>query len=143
MSIISKFTQGKAEKDLAHRIVMDLAKDYFGSNLTIYMDNFYTGVPLMVDLKNRGVQACGTVRANRKGLPKSKDLTKQAGMNRHQFKVAQQDDLTFCIWQDTKAVMVLSNFHDPTAFGSVRRKAKVNAKWRFVCRPALLTISST
>ena len=79
--------QGKAEKDLAHRIVMDLAKPYFGSNLTIYMDNFYTGVPLMVDLKNRGVQACGTVRANRKGLPKSKDLTKQAGMNRHQYKV--------------------------------------------------------
>ena len=77
----------------------------------------------MVDLKIRGVQACGTVHANRKGLHKSKDPTKQAGMNRHQYKVAQQDDLTFCIWQDTKAVMVLSNFHDPTAFGSVRRKA--------------------
>ena len=44
-------------------------------------------------------------------------------MKRHEYKVAQQDDLTFCIWQDTKAVMVLSNFHDPTSFGSVRRKA--------------------
>ena len=129
--------QGKAEKDLAHRIVMDLAKPYFGSNLTIYMDNFYTGVPLMVDLKNRGVQACGTVRANRKGLPKSKDLTKQAGMNRHQFKVAQQDDLTFCLWQDTKAVMVLSNFHDLRAFGSVRRKANGQRQVE-VCVPACL-----
>ena len=55
--------------------------------------------------------------------PKNKDLTKQAAMKKHEFKVEQRDDLTFCIWQDTKAVMVLSNYHDPTAYGSVRRKA--------------------
>ncbi|XP_056449916.1 uncharacterized protein LOC130385437 [Gadus chalcogrammus] len=66
----------------------------------------------------RGVQACGTVRAGRKDLPKNKELTKKAGLNKHQFNVAQQDDLTFCVWQDTKTVMVLSNIHDPTANGS-------------------------
>ena len=115
--------QGKAEKNLAHHIVSDLATPYFGSNLSVYMDNFYTGVQLLVDLKTMGVQACGTVRSNREDLPKNKDLTKQAAMKKHEFKVAQRDDLTFCIWQDTKAVMVLSNYHDPTAYGSVRRKA--------------------
>ena len=129
--------QGKAEKDLVHCIVTDLVKPYFGSNLSIYMHNFYTGVALMVDLKTRGVQACGTVCANRKGLPKTKDLTKQAGMNRHEYKVAQQYDLTRCIWQDTKAVMVLSNFHDPTAFGSVRRKANGQCQVE-VCVPTCL-----
>ncbi|CAM4573597.1 unnamed protein product [Leuciscus chuanchicus] len=115
--------QGKTEKDLAHRIVSDLVAPYYGSNLSVYMDNFYTSVKLMEDLKVRGVQACGTVRANRKDLPKIKQLTKKAELNKHEFNVAQRDDLTFCIWQDTKAVMVLSNYHDPTAHGFVRRKA--------------------
>ncbi|CAL8338591.1 unnamed protein product [Boreogadus saida] len=80
------------------------------------MDNFYTSVKLLLDLQVRGVQACGTVGAGRKDLPKNKELTKKAGLNK--FNVAQQDDLTFCVWQDTKTVMVLSNFNDPTANGS-------------------------
>jgi hypothetical protein len=75
-----------------------------------------------VDLQVKVVKACGTVRAGRKDLPKNKELTKKAGLNKHQFNVAQQDDLTFCVWQDTKTVMVLSNFHDPTANGSVKRR---------------------
>lgn len=115
--------QGQVEKNLSHRIVTDLAAPYYGSNLTVFMDNFYTGMDLMLDLKARRVQACGTVRANRKGLPKNTDLTKKAGLGKHEYRVAQQDDLTFCVWQDTKTVMVLSNYHDPTARGTVRRKA--------------------
>ncbi|XP_060777628.1 piggyBac transposable element-derived protein 4-like [Neoarius graeffei] len=115
-------TEGKAEINLAHRIVTDLASPYYGSHLSVYMDNFYTSVPLLVYLKARGIQACGTVRANRRGLPKTKELSKQAGMARHQYRVAQQDELTLCVWQDTKAVMVLSNHHDPMALGSVKRK---------------------
>uniref|UniRef100_A0A8C5BAP3 PiggyBac transposable element-derived protein domain-containing protein n=1 Tax=Gadus morhua TaxID=8049 RepID=A0A8C5BAP3_GADMO len=113
---------GKTETGLAHRIVSDLAQPYFGSNLCVYMDNFYTSVKLLLDLQGRGVQACGTVRAGRKDLPKNKELTKAAGLTKHAFNVAQRDDLTFCVWQDTKTVMVLSNFHDPTEHGSVRRR---------------------
>lgn len=63
--------QGKTEKDLAHRIVSDPVTPYYGSNLSVYIVNFYTSVKLMEDLKVRGVQACGTVRANRKDLPKN------------------------------------------------------------------------
>ena len=35
--------------------------------------------------------------------------------------MAQKDDLTVCVWQDSQAVMVLSNYHDPTERGSVKR----------------------
>ena len=39
----------------------------------------------------------------------------------------QKDNLSFCVWQDTKAVMVLSNYHDPTEKGSVKwRKQECN-----------------
>ena len=49
-------------------------------------------------------------------------LSKQGSLGKHEFKVAQKDGLTFCVWQDTKAVMVLSDYHDPTEKGSVKRR---------------------
>ncbi|KAK0153615.1 PiggyBac transposable element-derived protein 4 [Merluccius polli] len=108
---------GRTEKGLAHRVVMDLVKPYYGSHLFVVMDNFYSGVPLFEDLKAHGVDACGTIRANRKGIP-----PKPQAMAKHQYQVAQKDDLTFCAWQDTKVVMVLSNYHNPSATGTVTRK---------------------
>ncbi|XP_056441941.1 piggyBac transposable element-derived protein 4-like [Gadus chalcogrammus] len=114
--------EGSGEKGLAHRVVMDLARPYYGSHLSIYMDNFYTGVGLLEEMRTHGLYACGTVRANRRGLPKSELLRKKASLNKHEYRVAQMDDLTFCIWQDTKTVMVLSNHHDPTETGTVNRR---------------------
>ncbi|XP_076138380.1 uncharacterized protein LOC143121696 [Alosa pseudoharengus] len=182
--------QGLAEEGLARRIVSDLVTPYHGCNLSVYMGDFYTSAKLMVDLKVRGVQACGMVRANRKDLPTNTQLAKKAELNKHEFNrkdlptntqlakkaelnkhefnrkdlptntqlakkgelnkhefnrkdlptntqlakkadwnkhefnVAQRGDLTFCVWQDAKEVSVLlSNYHDPTAHGFVRRKA--------------------
>ncbi|CAL9702718.1 unnamed protein product [Knipowitschia caucasica] len=77
--------EGKYKKGLAHRVVMDLARPYYGSYLSIYIDNFYTGVELLEDMKSHG-------------------------------------NLTFCIWQVTKTVMVLSNHYDPTETGTVNRR---------------------
>ncbi|CAL8255502.1 unnamed protein product [Gadus morhua 'NCC'] len=53
----------------------------------------------------------------RKGIPK-----KLAAMAKHKYTVSQKDELTFCAWQDTKTVLVLSNFHAPTATGTVKRR---------------------
>uniref|UniRef100_A0AAV2LXE3 PiggyBac transposable element-derived protein domain-containing protein n=1 Tax=Knipowitschia caucasica TaxID=637954 RepID=A0AAV2LXE3_KNICA len=47
--------EGKYKKGLAHRVVMDLARPYYGSYLSIYIDNFYTGVELLEDMKSHGV----------------------------------------------------------------------------------------
>jgi hypothetical protein len=64
----------------------------FGKNLQLYFDNFYTSVELLKDLHTRGVLACGTVRTNRKGLPKQL-LAKAAiclvwiGISRHDVRI--------------------------------------------------------
>ena len=113
------------EKGLTHRVVMDLCSHMFGKNLRLYFDNFYTSVDLLKDLHTRGISGCGTVRTNRKGLPKDL-LPKNIKLDKHQFKVAQKDELTFCVWQDTKAVCVLSNFHDPEEQGRVNRRSGLN-----------------
>ncbi|KAL2087244.1 hypothetical protein ACEWY4_018303 [Coilia grayii] len=61
--------EGRTERGLAHSVVMELVKPYYGSHLCIFMDNFYSGVPLFEDLKAHGVNACGTIRLNRKRIP--------------------------------------------------------------------------
>ena len=36
--------EGAQEKGLAHRVIMDLTRHYYGSDLSIFMDNTYTSV---------------------------------------------------------------------------------------------------
>ena len=110
------------EHELSHRVVMDLSTHLRGTNVKIFfMDNFYTSPTLLRDLLVRGIFACGTIRANRKGLPVPM-LQKNVHLERHEFKVAQFDDLTCAIWRDTKPVLTLSNFHDLTDVGQVKRR---------------------
>ena len=104
---------------------------YTWQNLRVYFDNFYTSVELLKDLHTRDVHT------NRKGLPKQL-LPKQLKLKKHEFKVAQKDDLTFCVWQDTKAVCVLSNFHDPESQGTVNRRSGMNIQ-RPVVVPKMLS----
>ena len=40
---------------------------------------------------------------------------KKLKLARHEYKVTQLDDMSFCHWMDTKPVMILSNIHDPAA----------------------------
>ncbi|XP_061186542.1 piggyBac transposable element-derived protein 4-like [Saccostrea echinata] len=110
------------EKGLAHTVVMDLCHHYFGSNLCVYMDNFYTSPELLKNLHSQGIMACGAVRVNQKGLPKDL-LPSKVNLQKHEFKVAQKDSLTYCVWQDTKPITVISNFHDPIHRGQVSRRA--------------------
>ena len=112
---------GQQEKGLAHRVCMDLLAPVLGTNLQVYMDNLYTSVALLSDLRVRGILACGTVRANRKGLPTTL-LPKNVRLQRGEFRRAQKDDLAYSIWMDTKPVVVMSNFHDPAEQGTVLRR---------------------
>ncbi|XP_062620039.1 piggyBac transposable element-derived protein 4-like [Saccostrea cucullata] len=119
---IYKGKENNTEKGLVHRVVMDLCRQMFGTNLNVYMDNFYTSPQLLLDLHVRGILACGTVRSNRKGLPKEL-LPARINLEKHVYKVDQNDSLTFCVWKDTKPVLVLSNFHDSQHTGQVTRQA--------------------
>ena len=102
--------------------VLDLVAPYHHTNIRVYMDNFYTGVPVLRDLVSLGIAACGTARPNRKHLPFWL-LPKKIKLEKHEFQTAQADNLTFGVWQDTKAVHVLSNCPDPVDLGTVNRRA--------------------
>ena len=96
---------------------------YRYTNICVYMDNYYSSPALFMHFKAGGILACGTVCKNRKGLPSQlyqECMPRGYCMNKGECKVAQKDDLTFVVWQDTKPVLVLSNFHSPGDRGHVR-----------------------
>ena len=104
------------EQGFAHRNVTDLLRPYRDTNIRVSMDNFYTGVPLLRELYNQGICAAGTIRPNRKHLPKDL-LPKSSPLEKHNYRVAQAQELTFAVWMDTKAVCVMSNYHSPIRTG--------------------------
>ena len=101
------------EKGLSHRVVTDLMGHFQDKNIRLYMD---TSVDLLNELSIRGIYACGTICSNRKGLPVDL-LPKNTNLQKHQFVVAQKNELSLCNWMDT--VLVLLNFHSPTDVGYV------------------------
>ena len=75
----------------------------------VYFDNYYTSMDLMHELLSRYTFACGTVHANRKGLPvavtKSK-LKKGESVFRHKGEI-------LCLkHHDRREVCLLSTIHD-------------------------------
>ena len=114
--------EGQQEKRLTQRVVTDLLGHFQNRNIRVFMGNFYSSPILFNELYMRGFNACGTVRTNRKGMPASL-LPRNNRLAKHDFRVAQKDELTCCIWQDTKPIMFLSNFHDPSSRGRVNRRS--------------------
>ena len=93
------------EHGLAYGVVMRLMEGYLDCGRRLYVDNFYTSPCLFQDL-TRETLACGTVRANRCGLPERTDHLK-----RGEVVFMKRGDLTFVHWMDKRDVFCLSTFH--------------------------------
>ena len=58
------------EFNLGEEIVLQLTKDLEGSFCTVYFDNFFNSPILIEKLFDRNICTIGTVRKNRKQMPK-------------------------------------------------------------------------
>ena len=59
------------EKGLGEGVVLQLYEPIFDIGVRVFFDNFFNSPTLQIDLLERNVLACGTVRAIRKGMPKN------------------------------------------------------------------------
>lgn len=66
-----------AESSLGKRVVQDLTHNIRNKYHCVYFDNFFTSLELLEELLQDGIYGCGTVRSNRKGLPKNQQCDKQ------------------------------------------------------------------
>ena len=91
----------------------------------LYVDNFYTSVPLAEALLNRKTLLCGTVRKNRKHLPKKVISTK---LKKGQHIAERKGRMVFEKWQDKREVLMLSTHHSGKMVESTRRSRLGNKK---------------
>jgi len=89
-------------------LVMTLMEPYLDRGHTLYIDNWYTSPLLLQRLHDRKTNACGTVRRNRKGMPKFTEKLKKGEM-----KNFHTDTLSAQIWKDKREVCMLTTLHPP------------------------------
>ncbi|XP_050705681.1 piggyBac transposable element-derived protein 4-like [Eriocheir sinensis] len=121
----------KATKDLGAKVVTSLVKGLEEKEHKVYFDNYFTNVHFMKDLKEKGINACGTVKPSRKNLPTfisskkincgdSETLTSSTGIGATK-------------WRDKNDVFILTNFHDPSEMSEVNRRQKDGSKCLYPC----------
>jgi hypothetical protein len=135
LDVYTGATEGKREKGLAYAVVMKMMDQYLDKNHVVVMDNFFTSVPLFLDLLTRSTYACGTVRLNRKFLPEEYGKREDMSPGDHVFW--QSDNLVATIWQDKNAVRLLSTCCAPEGSESVKRRRGNQGPIELSCPPSL------
>ena len=91
---------------LGEEVVLQLTKDLERSFCTVYFDNFFNSPKLIEKLFQKGIYGIGTVRANRKQMPKMID-DKQ--MKRGDCEFLFSGNTMACKWMDNRSVLLLSS----------------------------------
>ena len=78
--------------------------------LKFYFDNFFTGIPVLAELKNKGSYALGVLKTNRMGgaVLMSKDEMKKGGRGTTDARVSKDKNICIVRWQDNNMVNIAS-----------------------------------
>ncbi len=87
-------------------VVMTLLAPYLGKDRVLYVDNWYSSPSLFQHLLSHGTGACGTVRANRKGMP-----VFTGKMGKGQVECRQNRTQLVVKWHDKRDVIMLTTVH--------------------------------
>ena len=94
---------------VTHGVVLKLLEGLENRGHHVYMDNSYTSPTLFTSLLQLGFGACGTVRINRRGMPKEVTAAKLKGdMTSREV----QKGTLALKWQDKQPVVMLSTIND-------------------------------
>lgn len=92
----------------ANAVVSKLMEDYLGKGHTLFVDNFYTSIPLCSYLLDRKTHLVGTLRANRKKLPTKVIKTK---LQRGGYIWQRRGNILVLKWKDKRDVLAISTKH--------------------------------
>jgi len=92
----------------AESVVMKLMEGRLDVGHELYVDNFYTSVPLAKKLLERQTLVCGTLRRNRKFLPQAVVSSK---LKKGEVERRRCGQLVVTKWKDKREVLMLSTLH--------------------------------
>ncbi|XP_068098218.1 piggyBac transposable element-derived protein 4-like [Hyperolius riggenbachi] len=92
------------------KVVWDLISPFLNNGYHLYVDNYYTSIPLFKHLFSQKTLACGTLRTNRKGLPQS--LIKKR-LEKGETENLRSEEMLLVKYKDKREVYVLSTLHTP------------------------------
>ena len=144
-----EFYQGKGtgvsedHKDLGlgGSIVMGLVENLpERENFKVYFDNFFTSIPLLIQLKEKGFHALGVLKTNRMSgaILKPKGDMKRQGRGAMDSFVSKSGNITIVRWQDNNVVNVVFTFFGMGNIGKVKRWRKKNKAYIDVDRPEII-----
>lgn len=109
-------------------IVMKLCDQYLGVGRSVVTDNFYTSIDLASKLLEKNTHLIGTLRKNRKGIPKR--ILKQKLKKGEMIALENNDGIHVLKWKDKRDVLFLSTKHsaDFVTVKSKRNPRKVVMK---------------
>ena len=115
----------KRDVGLAKKAVLGLTEHFEGINHVMYLDNYFTSLDLVVELRQKQIYSVGTTRSDSKGLPaslKGKKLPIEKGAYKC-ITVGSGDSAVNCFaYHDRKIVRFMTNAFPPsmTTKGAVR-----------------------
>ena len=113
----TELDQAPADVGIAGAVVCTMLKDFVNEGRIIYTDNWYTSPSLCRHLDSLNTGSCGTVRRNRKYLPR---LPSRREPDSKIYK--QSNGVLLLSWMDNKEVNVLSTVHRPIQEQARRRQ---------------------
>jgi len=105
------------EMSATHGIVLELTRRVEGLGHKLYMDSYFSSPALFDNLFGRKINCCGTVRNDRRGIPK--DISSHAIKAKKGDIITQvRENQSTVRWKDKHDVYVLTNMHIPPVEGS-------------------------
>ena len=115
-------------------IVQALMEGLLNEGRILYVDNFYTSTTLAKHLLEKRTYLCGTLRKNRKYLPK--EVTTQKLKRNQVIGKENTDGIKVIKWMDKREVLVLST--DPEHDSELTKTGKKNRQGEEVEKPSCI-----
>ena len=111
----------------------------------LYTDNYYTSPMLYHELYKHGINACGTVRTNRKDFPKELVYKRKTGIQRGFYDYRSKGPLLSTVWFDKRFIYFVSTLHvaeDQSGPTYLSRHHQDGTEILLKCPPLLVGLSA-